>query len=376
MSTCRWLTQPHSALHWVRKYIHLFGGDPDHVVIAGDSAGAGSVAFHMAAYGGRDDNLFVGGVVESSFWPTHRKVSDMEFQFDRFAANVSCGPDDAPDGSVMDCLRSKDTAALQSADYAQGFPGRTSAAEWYFLPVIDGDFSQDLLYNQFEQGSIVKVPVLVGDDTDEGTGFVPNATNTTVFLDFMKDNFPKLSTEDFQRISAAYPEDGFDMFPLHADYFAATANAYGENTFTCPGIEVSNSIAAYLSPDQVWNYRYNVEDRDTVAAGYGVPHVSEKTAIYGVNNTGPCDGCSYATYNAPMVPIVMHYWISFIKHLNPNVEKHFTAPEWQPWIQQCGHSWHPQRLKFELNATEMESVPADQLERCDLWKGLAAVTEQ
>ncbi|RMY78182.1 hypothetical protein D0864_09324 [Hortaea werneckii] len=65
----------------------------------------------------------------------------------------------------------------------------------------------------------------------------------------------------------------------------------------------------------VWNYRYNVEDRDTVAAGYGVPHVSEKTAIYGVNNTGPCDGCSYATYNAPMVPIVMHYWISFIKHL-------------------------------------------------------------
>ena len=66
-STCHWLTQPRSALHWVQKDIHLFGGDPDHVVIAGDSAGAGSVAFHMAAYGGRDDKLFVGGVVESSF---------------------------------------------------------------------------------------------------------------------------------------------------------------------------------------------------------------------------------------------------------------------------------------------------------------------
>ncbi|RMZ35177.1 hypothetical protein D0859_00686 [Hortaea werneckii] len=312
------------ALHWVQKYIHFFGGDPDHVVIAGDSAGAGSVAFHMAAYGGRDDKLFVGGVVESSFWPTHRKVSDMEFQFDRFAANVSCGPDEAPDGNVMDCLRSKDTAVLQSADYAQAFPGLTSPAEWYFLPVVGGDFSQDLLYNQFERGSIVKVPVLVGDDTDEGTGFVPNATNITEFLEFMKDNFPKLSAKDLQHISAAYPENGLDMFPSHANYFAATANAYGENTFTCP--------------DQVWNYRYNVEDRDTVAAGYGVPHVSEKTAIYGVNNTGPCDGCSYATHNASMVPIVMHYWISFIKHLNPNVEKHFTAPEWQPWIQRCGHA--------------------------------------
>ncbi|KAI6871338.1 hypothetical protein KC323_g1925 [Hortaea werneckii] len=271
------------ALHWVQKYIHLFGGDPDHVVIAGDSAGAGSVAFHMAAYGGRDDKLFVGGVVESSFWPTHRKVSDMEFQFDRFAANVSCGPDEAPDGNVR-------TA------FAQRTPPR---------------------YNQ-----------------------------------------------------QTMPKHFRDALHLQS------ANAYGENTFTCPGIEISNSIAAYLSPDQVWNYRYNVEDRDTVAAGYGVPHVSEKTAIYGVNNTGPCDGCSYATYNAPMVPIVMHYWISFIKHLNPNVEKHATPPEWEPWMQRCGHAWQPQRLKFELNATEMESVPADQLERCDLWKDLAAVTEQ
>ncbi|OBT70557.1 hypothetical protein VF21_10387 [Pseudogymnoascus sp. 05NY08] len=34
---------------WVKKHIQQFGGDPDHVVIHGASAGAGSVALHLLA---------------------------------------------------------------------------------------------------------------------------------------------------------------------------------------------------------------------------------------------------------------------------------------------------------------------------------------
>jgi hypothetical protein len=37
------LLDQHLALHWVQRYISLFGGDPSHVSIAGQSAGAGSV---------------------------------------------------------------------------------------------------------------------------------------------------------------------------------------------------------------------------------------------------------------------------------------------------------------------------------------------
>ncbi len=235
-----------------------FGGDPDHVVIHGDSAGAGSVAFQMAAYGGRDDHLFVGGMAESPFWPTHRTVAESEFQFDRFAANVSCAANQTGAEDVLACLRSKGTATLQSADYGfneQAFPGANGTALWYFLPVVDGNFSDDYLYNQFEQGRIVKIPVLVGDDTDEGTGFVSNATDLTDFVTFIKSNFPNLSDADLEAISAAYPQDGFGSFPKHAAYFAALAQAYGENTLVCPGIEMSSSISKWLSSSKVWNYR-------------------------------------------------------------------------------------------------------------------------
>ncbi|TKA39073.1 hypothetical protein B0A54_09670 [Friedmanniomyces endolithicus] len=343
-------------------------------------AGAGSVAFQMAAYGGRDDHLFVGGMAESPFWPTHRTVAESEFQFDRFAANVSCAANQTGAEDVLACLRSKGTATLQSADYGfneQAFPGANGTALWYFLPVVDGNFSDDYLYNQFEQGRIVKIPVLVGDDTDEGTGFVSNATDLTDFVTFIKSNFPNLSDADLEAISAAYPQDGFGSFPKHAAYFAALAQAYGENTLVCPGIEMSSSISKWLSSSKVWNYRYNVEDAPTVAAGLGVPHVSEKKAIYGVNNTNSADlcnyPCSYSTYNAPAIPIVMSYWISFILSLDPNTYKSPAAPEWQSWLDSDGQ---PQRLVIETNSSHMETVPSAQLGRCQLWKGLANVTEQ
>ena len=329
----------------------------------------------MTAYNGRDDKLFVGGMMESPFWPTHRTVGEMEFQYTRFAANLSCSASEAAGGDVLACLRSKDTKTLQASDVASAFPGGSGPAEWYFLPVVDGEFSADYLYNLFEQGRVVPVPLLVGDDTDEGTGFSPNATNSTEFLDFVKDNFPKLSDADLQSINQTYPKDGFGTFPMHADYFAATETAYGESTFICPGIEVSNSLTRYNAASQVWNYRYNVPIKENVETGFGVPHVSEKPAIWGPGNSGPCgDPCSYRSYNAPIVPILMDYWISFIVALDPNAHKNAKAPEWRPWSN--NGDWCLQRLKIQVNSTEMEDVPASQISRCGLWKSLADITQQ
>lgn len=41
------------ALRGVWSRIHQLGGDPDHIIIRGDSSSAGSVAHHLIAYGGR-----------------------------------------------------------------------------------------------------------------------------------------------------------------------------------------------------------------------------------------------------------------------------------------------------------------------------------
>lgn len=371
------------ALRWVQQYIHLvgqylschassvilislqFGGDPNHVVIHGDSAGGGSVTYHLTAYGGGVENLFVGAIAESPFLPTHRTVAESEFQFNRFVENANC----SQAADALACLRSQDTATLQSADEASRFPGATETPLWYFLPVIDGTFSPADLYTLLEQGNVTRVPVIVGDDNDEGTYFAPNISKAGEFLTYMQANYPHLTSSDLQRIRQTYPPT--TQYPHHAYYFGAAAEAYGESTFTCPGIEIISSLAQYNSPLKAWNYRYNVKDYADVNAGLGVPHVSEKPAIFGPENTGPCNGCSYETYNKPMVPIVMDYWISFILSLDPNTFRNPAAPEWVPWSTDGGN-----RLRFQLNQTGMEVVPDAQMNRCGLWKQLAGTMEQ
>ena len=339
-------------------------------MIHGDSAGGGSIAFQLTAYNGTDDGLFVGAIAESPFWPTHRTVPEMEFQFDTFVQSLNCA--DPPNSDIMACLRCLDTATLQSADVDLAFPNASAPGLWYFLPVIDGNFSTDYLYNLYDSGRVVPVPLIVGDDTDEGTDFATNASTEEDFLAFMQDNYPNLSAADLQQISQSYPEDGFGTFVDHNAYFPAAAAAYGESTFICPGITMTASLSQYHSANTTWNYRYNVQDTAYTSIGLGVPHVTEKPAIFGPGNAGACDGCSYLSYNAPMVPIVMDYWISFILTLDPNTYKSSTAPEWTPW--QNGDA--VQRIKFELDATIMEDVPEAQLTRCALWKTLATISEQ
>lgn len=271
----------------------------------------------------------------------------------------------------MACLRSKDTVTLHAADVMAPFPGAPAnvTPKFYYLPVVDGSFSPDYLYNLLEQGRLVRVPVIVGDDTDEGSGFTPNVASSEQFLQFIKANFPHLTKRELGIMKKLYPLG--IPFPQHEPWFTPAMMAYGESTFICPGLEITKSVAVYLTPGKVWNYRYNVHDDQNVAAGLGVPHVSEKPAIYGPGNAGSCDNCSYLTYNKPMVPIVMNYWISFIRSLDPNTHKDSSAPEWQPWGFQGNR-----RLKIELDATGMEPVPRDLLERCLLWKSLVPITQQ
>jgi len=148
------------------ELLSQFGGDPNHVVIHGASAGAGSVAMHLVAYGGRDDALFIGGMAESLFFPSQPFVSELEYQFDRLISQTGCAHE--PPARQMACLRSKDVAILQAANVAQPFPGRSQPPMplFYWTPCVDGDLLQDLPYRMFAKGQFIRVPMVFGTSTD------------------------------------------------------------------------------------------------------------------------------------------------------------------------------------------------------------------
>ncbi|KAL7956223.1 alpha/beta-hydrolase [Trichoderma compactum] len=350
-------------LHWVQNNIKQFGGNPKHVVIQGASAGGGSVTHHLTAYAAKRDNqLFVGAVPESPFWPTLRSVADMEFQYRQLLSNANC--------ASLDCLRGLDTQALLDAAPDAPFVGAASNNPlplWYWLPVIDGDLITDHLYNHFERGDFIRVPVLVGDDTNEGTYFAFNATEPSQVETFLKNNYPYLQDSQLKSIIRAYPLE--PSLPEHAAYFPSAEAAYGESTFTCPGNTIASSVARFFDPRRVWNYHYNVLDPDNVASGLGVPHTFETSAVFGPGYAGP-SAASYFTTNAAIVPVTMHYFLSFVTKLNPNAAKFHAAPNWDPWGQGTG-----QRIRLQTNNTAMEPVPVGQIARCSLWKSLQSYTQ-
>ena len=361
------LLDQRAALNWTRNYIEQFGGDPNHIVVHGGSAGAGSVAHHLTAYGGRNDNLFVGAITQSPFYQTEMTVAELEWQFNLFTADTNCnGTSD-----VMACLRSTNLTILQNADFTSPFPGHQTKPRHSWGPCVDGDLVPDFPISLFNQGKFISVPLLVGDEPDEGTLFVPNATTSADVRTFFNVNYPRLNTTQLDSIITQYPT-GVPR-PQHAAWFGTAAQAYGESSLICPGIWMCEAMSKKNSSG-VWNYSFNVSAATDWNDGLGAFHTIDTSAIFGPDYAGvPTDPStkSFATTNSDVVPILMDYYLSFVKTLSPNTLKNGTAPVFENFGQGGGQN----RLRIELDDYEMENVPSALLDNCKFWSGLQVSME-
>jgi para-nitrobenzyl esterase len=143
------------ALKWVHSNIRAFGGDPSNVTIAGESAGALSVMYLMAAPPAR--GLFAKAIAESAYMistPELRKASfgtpSAEDTGVKFAAALH-----VPDIAAM---RAMDAEKLSLAAPAAGY------APW---GTIDGHVLLRQLVDVFDKGEQAPVPILAGFNSGE-----------------------------------------------------------------------------------------------------------------------------------------------------------------------------------------------------------------
>ncbi len=144
------------ALRWVRDNIGAFGGDPDNVTIAGESAGALSVMFLMAAPEAR--GLFHRAIAQSAYMITQPPLRDGTY------ANW---PDAETAGSALAAgLGAADAAALRALG-AEAIVEGTARTAWFPLGTVDGRTLPRQLVETFDRGEQAPVPILAGYNEGE-----------------------------------------------------------------------------------------------------------------------------------------------------------------------------------------------------------------
>ncbi|KDN46560.1 hypothetical protein RSAG8_04213, partial [Rhizoctonia solani AG-8 WAC10335] len=93
------------ALKFIQRHIRSFGGDPDNVSIAGQSAGAGAVALHLTARSANPaERLFRRAVVQSWYRPPFLLPAARKEKWETVANSVGCPTNSSTVAHTLECL--------------------------------------------------------------------------------------------------------------------------------------------------------------------------------------------------------------------------------------------------------------------------------
>ncbi|KAF2100500.1 alpha/beta-hydrolase [Rhizodiscina lignyota] len=338
------------ALHWVQENIGAFGGDPSKVTIFGESAGASAVGFHLVAYGGRDDCLFRGAIMESGNPIPYFPLNGVDYYqplYDLLVNSTGCGNST----DTLQCLRGVPFESLNKN------------------PALDGDFVQQYPSIQLAQGRFVHVPIIDGTNSDEGHSFGPSGINTTQdFANYLESSgVPPSLTQELLKAYPDIPSEGipgspplgslppnFRFGPPQGPQFRRSAAYAGDEVFIANRRLTTQTWAAAGVP--AYSYRFNV-----VPAGLQfVDHFQEVSSVFynlmGVGYEAP--GTLPPFHNEPkshaeVARLMDSSWISFVHDQDPNSFRQTYGqggfPGMKPWPRYSVQA--PQNFVFDANVT-------------------------
>ncbi|XP_060805710.1 esterase E4-like [Amyelois transitella] len=186
-----------AALRWVRKNIAAFGGDPDHVTIAGQSAGSAATSMHLLSE--HSAGLFHKAILMSG-----NALAPWTFNVDPLRAALVDANKIAKAETEEDVYKIFASSPIREL-LTTTRDVSTNLRSFKYAPCVDSNtndpFFRDTPYEIIKSGNFNKVPVLVGTTDQEGITFY-GSSNRSTFVE-LNTNF----TEQLPAVFACSEED-------------------------------------------------------------------------------------------------------------------------------------------------------------------------
>lgn len=296
------LMDQQAALRWTRANVAAFGGDPDRVMIMGESAGGMSVLSLLGSPAVR--GLFHGAIIMSGGGRTAGQQRDRVRDLPGLPSAETIGLNFAKSVGVegtgaaaLAALRALPAERIVSGLNLASLFAPPSGPPTWSGPFTDGVTLTGSVEAMFDRGEQARVPVMVGA-TSADIGFVPAKTKEQIFESF---------GADAAKAKAIYDPKG------DAAFFDVMMKVGGDRFMVEPARYIADRVTAAGQP--AYHYRFSYVAESVRAGSKGAAHASDIPYFLGTVATKY--GSATSAEDRAMAGAISGYVVNFVKTGNP-----------------------------------------------------------